>query len=222
MATVDPIYQPPRLIAIEGPLRVGKTSLADLLARRLGARRLRDVEDNPFLERFYKGAPGAAFQAQFYFLWRRFKQWQSLDQSSSSASGVVSDYLFAKDKIFAYLNLADEELDLYESYYDLFSEQTPVPDLVIYLQAKPGTLKGRIMKKRVPSEQAISDEYLEEVIQAYEHFFFHYKETDLLVVETSRIDFIANEDDLEDLLHRIRQPVKGTEYFLPLGSKSTD
>lgn len=222
MAAVEPIYEPPRLIAIEGPLRVGKTSLADLLARRLSAERLRDVEDNPFLDRFYQGAPGAAFQAQFHFLWNRFKQWQSLDQAAKPARCVVSDYLFAKDKIFAYLNLADEELELYERYYGLFAEHVPIPDLVIYLQAKPGTLKGRIVKKRVPSEQAISDEYLEEVIQAYEHFFFHYTEADLLVVETSRIDFIAHEDDLEELLHRIRQPVKGTEYFLPLGSAPAD
>lgn len=220
-ASVEPIHEPPRLIAIEGPLRVGKTSLADLLARRLGAERLRDVEDNPFLDRFYRGAPGAAFQAQLHFLWNRFQQWQALDRSSPSRP-TVSDYLFAKDKIFAYLNLADEELALYERYYDMFAEQVPVPDLVIYLQAKPGTLKGRIQKKRVPSEQAISDEYLEEVIQAYEHFFFHYKDADLLVVETSRIDFIASEDDLEELLHRIRQPVQGTEYFLPLGSAEAD
>jgi deoxyguanosine kinase len=222
MAVVEPLYEPPRLIAIEGPLRVGKTSLADLLADRLGAGRLRDVEDNPFLDRFYKGKPGVAFQTQLYFLWHRFKQWQSLDLAGTAGRCVVSDYLFDKDKIFAYLNLGDEELALYDQFYELFAAQVPIPDLVIYLQAKPGTLKGRIVKKHVPAEQEISDEYLEEVIQAYEHFFFHYKETDLLVVETSRIDFIEREEDLEELLHRIRQPVKGTQYFLPLGSAPAD
>ena len=222
MAAVEPLFEPPRLIAIEGPLRVGKTSLADLLAKRLGADRLRDVEDNPFLDRFYQGTPGAAFQTQFYFLWHRFKQWQNLDLAGTADRCIVSDYLFDKDKIFAYLNLGDEELELYEQFFQDFSGQVPVPDLVIYLQAQPGTLRGRIAKKSVPAEQEISNEYLDEVIQAYEHFFFHYKETDLLIVETSGIDFIEHEDHLEELLRRIRQPVKGTQYFLPLGSAPTD
>lgn len=222
MAAVKPIYEPPRLIAIEGPLRVGKTSLADLLAKRLRAERLRDVEDNPFLDRFYQAKSGAAFQTQFYFLWQRFKQWQNLDLAGTAGRPIVSDYLFAKDKIFAYLNLADEELELYDQFYELFSGQVPAPDLVIYLQAKSETLKERIAKKSAPAERQISDEYLDEVIQAYDHFFFHYKETDLLVVETSSIDFIEREDDLEELLHRLRQPVKGTQYFLPLGSAPAD
>ncbi|MGH9404328.1 MAG: deoxynucleoside kinase [Terriglobia bacterium] len=211
-----------QFIAIEGPLRVGKTSLADILARRFGAERLRDVEDNPFLDRFYEGAPGAAFQAQFYFLWRRFKQWQGLDVGGPAGRPIVSDYLFAKDKIYAYLNLADEELALYEQYYEEFAEQVPKPDLVIYLQSKPGTLKGRIARKNVPSEQDISDEYLEEVTRAYDHFFIHYDEAPLLVVDTSRIDFIEREDDLAELMHRISEPVKGTQYFLPLGSAPAD
>lgn len=217
-ARIEPLYEPPHLIAIEGPLRVGKTSLADLLAKRLGAARLRDDENNPFLERFYQGSPEAAFQTQFYFMMRRFKQWQRLDQGSAPNQRLVSDYIFAKDKIFAYVNLNDEELALYEQYFEQFASQVPTPDLVIYLQAKLETLKDRIAKKRIPAEQRISDEYLGEVIEAYEHFFFHYKETDLLVVNTSTIDFIEREDDLEELLRRIRQPVKGTQYFLPLGS----
>lgn len=221
-ARVEPLYEPPHLIAIEGPLRVGKTSLADLLAKRLGADRLRDDENNPFLERFYQGDPEAAFQTQFYFMMRRFKQWQSLDRGSAPHRRIVSDYIFAKDKIFAYVNLGDEELTLYEQYFEQFAAQVPIPDLVIYLQAKLETLKGRIIKKRVQAEQQISDEYLGEVIEAYEHFFFHYKETDLLVVDTSSIDFIERDDDLEELLRRIRQPVKGTQYFLPLGSAGAD
>jgi deoxyguanosine kinase len=217
-----PKQEAPQLIAIEGPLRVGKTSLADILAERLHAIRIRDVEDNPFLESFYRGNHGAAFQTQLYFLWKRFKQWQSLDLGGKPKRMIISDYLFAKDKIFACLNLEKKELELYEQYYALFAEQVPIPDLVIYLQARSETLKQRIAKKRVPSEQHISDEYIQEVSEAYEHFFFHYKETDLLVIETSKIDFIEKNRDLQELLARLSQPVKGTQYFLPLGSARTD
>ncbi|MGH9358603.1 MAG: deoxynucleoside kinase [Terriglobia bacterium] len=222
MTAAIPLHEPPRFIAIEGPLRVGKTTLADLVAERLRAGRLCDVEDNPFLERFYQGKPGAAFQTQLYFLWERFKQWQNLDFSGTASRMIVSDYLFAKDKIFAYLNLEDEELELYEHYYGLFAEQAPIPDLVIYLQAKLETLRERIGRKREPAEQQISDEYLKAVVEAYDHFFFHYHETNLLVVETSGIDFVEHGRDLQELLQRLSQPVKGTQYFLPLGSASAD
>ncbi len=217
-----PPYEPPRFIALEGPIRVGKTSLADILADRLRAERLRDVEDNPFLESFYKEQSGAGFRAQFYFLLHRYKQWRALDLTASASRVVVSDYLFEKDRIFAYLNLSDAELQLYDQYYELLVEQVPVPDLVIYLQAKKETLKQRIAKKNVPFEHQISDEYLEAVVKAYEHFFFHYKSTNLLVIETSEIDFIDRNEDLEELLRRLSQPVKGTQYFLPLGSASAD
>ena len=213
-----PSFQPPRLIAVEGPIRVGKTSLADILADRLHARRLRDVEDNPFLKPFYNEKPGAAFQVQLYFLVERFKQWRTLDVASSSRQAVVSDYLFERDKIFAYLNLSDAELRLYDELYRLLAEQAPVPDLVIYLQAKPEVLRKRIAKKNVAMENRISSEYLEEVVKAYEHFFFHYRSSDLLVVETSEIDFVDRNEDLDQLLERLSQPVKGTQYFLPLGS----
>ena len=222
MTAAPPLHEPLRFIAIEGPLRVGKTTLADLVAERLGAGRLCDVEDNPFLERFYQGEAGAAFQTQLYFLWERFKQWQSLDFTGTASRMIVSDYLFAKDKIFAYLNLEDEELGLYEHYYGLFAEQVPIPDLVIYLQAKPETLRERIGRKREPAEQEISEEYIEAVVEAYDHFFFHYRETNLLVVETSGIDFVEHDRDFQELLHRLSQPVKGTQYFLPLGSASAD
>lgn len=218
----SPQYEPPRFIAIEGPVRVGKTSLADILADRLHAFRLTDIEENPFLENFYKDKPGAAFAAQLYFLLHRFKQWRDLDLSATAQRTIVSDYLFEKDKIFAYLNLSDAELVLYDQYYEIFAPQVPIPDLVIYLQAKPETLKRRIAKKNVPMEYRISDEYLEEVVKAYEHFFFHYKASDLLVIETSEIDFVDRNEDLQELLHRLSQPVKGTQYFLPLGSAPTD
>lgn len=213
-----PKFRPPSFIAVEGPIRVGKTSLANLLAERLHASCLRDVEDNPFLEGFYKQKPGASFQAQLYFLVERFKQFRALDLSANPRSTVVSDYLFEKDKLFACLNLSDTELKLYDEYYSLLVEQAPVPDLVIYLQARPETLRKRIAKKNVPMEHQISDEYLEEIVKAYEHFFFHYKSSDLLVIETSEIDFVDRNEDLQELLQRLSQPVKGTQYFLPLGS----
>ena len=217
-----PTYEPPRFIAIEGPIRVGKTSLADILADRLHATRLRDVEDNPLLEAFYQDKAGAAFQAQFYFLLHRYRQLRDLDLTSSSNRTVISDYIFEKDKIFAYLNLNDTELRIYDAYYEIFAEQVPIPDLVIYLQARPETLKKRIAKNNVPSEHRISDEYLEAVVKAYEHFFFHYKSSDLLVIETSEIDFVDRNEDLQELFRRLSQPVKGTQYFLPLGSAPAD
>ena len=217
-----PAYETPRFIAVEGPVRVGKTTLADILADRLKADRLRDVDDNPFLQGFYGEKPGAAFTSQMYFLVERFRQFRALDVSASANRTVVSDYIFEKDKIFAYLNLSDAELQLYEQYYQLFAEQVPIPDLVIYLQAKPEMLKKRIEKKNVPFESRISEEYLEAVVNAYEHFFFRYRSSNLLVIETSEIDFVDRNEDLRQLLQRLTQPVRGTQYFLPLGSASTD
>jgi deoxyguanosine kinase len=215
-------HEMPRFIAIEGPIRVGKTTLADLLAERLHGTRIRDDEQNPFLEAFYNDQPGAAFQAQFHFLIQRFKQWQALDVARRPNRVIISDYLFEKDKIFAYLNLNDEELKIYDQYYALFAEQVPIPDLVIYLQATPEALRKRIEKKNVPFEPRVSEEYLEAVVNAYEHFFFHYKSSDLLVIETSAIDFVDRNEDLQELLQRLSQPVTGTQYFLPLGSASAD
>jgi deoxyguanosine kinase len=217
-----PQFELPRYIAIEGPIRVGKSSLAGILAQRMNAVLLRDVETNPFLESFYKDKPGAALPAQLYFLVERYKRLRELDLAAKASRAVVSDYLFEKDKLFAYLNLSDAELELYNRYYELFAEQIPLPDLVIYLQGKPETLRRRIEKRNVPMEHRISDEYLEEVVKAYEHFFFHYRSSSLLVVDTSEIDFIDRSQDLQELLHRLSQPVKGTQYFLPLGSASAD
>ena len=217
-----PKFEPPRFIALEGPIRVGKTNLANLLADHLHAERIRDVEDNPFLEAFYRDKPGAGFQAQFYFLLERFKQWRALDLRARANRTIISDYLFEKDKIFAYLNLSDAELLLYEQYYELLAQQVPIPDLVIYLQAKPEALRKRIAKKNVAFEHEISDEYLQAVVRAYDHFFFHYRSTNLLVIETSEIDFIDRNQDFQELLQRLSQPVQGTQYFLPLGSAPAD
>jgi deoxyguanosine kinase len=212
----EPKFKPPRYFAIEGPIRVGKSTLAKILAEQLHARRVFDCEDNPFLSNFYDEKPGAAFATQMHFLMERHQRLMEIDREKKPGP-VVSDFLFEKDKIFAYINLDNEELKLYERYYEMLATSVPVPDLVIYLQAKPEVLRQRITKKGAREESHISPEYLQTVAQAYEHFFFHYTGANLLVVDTSDIDFVERNTDLQELLRRLRQPVKGTQYFLPLG-----
>jgi deoxyadenosine/deoxycytidine kinase len=212
------LFELPRYIAVEGPIRVGKSTLAGLLAERLNAQRVMEPEENPFLSAFYKGERGAAFQAQFAFLIRRFEQLRTLDVGGRSQKAVVTDFVFEKDKLFACLNLTDVELETYNRYYNFFRDQLPTPDLVIYLQATPEVLKKRLKKKNAPGEKAINEDYLEEVIKAYEHFFFHYTSSDLLIVNTSEIDFVERNEDLQELLRKVSAPIKGTQYFLPLGS----
>jgi len=211
-----PTFKPPRHIVVEGPIRVGKSTLAKVLAERLHARRIFDCEDNPFLADFYDEKPGAAFRAQMHFLYERHRRLIEARPDDGPAP-IVSDFLFEKDKIFAYINLDNEELRLYEKYFDLLAPSVPAPDLVIYLQAKPEVLRKRVSKKGDPAETAVSGEYLEAVASAYEHFFFRYGASNLLVVDTSEIDFVERNQDLQELLRRLRQPVKGTQYFLPLG-----
>lgn len=213
------LFELPRYIAVEGPIRVGKSTLARILAERLNAQRVTEPEENPFLRAFYDGQPGAAFQAQLAFLIRRFEQLRDLDLGPRSQKVVISDFIFEKDKLFACLNLADQELDTYNRFYSYFREQVPTPDLVIYLQATPEVLKKRLKKKNAPGEKAINEDYLEEVVKAYEHFFFHYTSSDLLIVNTSEIDFVERNQDLQELLRKITAPIKGTQYFLPLGSE---
>jgi deoxyadenosine/deoxycytidine kinase len=192
--------------------------LAKIIADRLHAQRILEPDSNPFLRGFYDGDPGAAFQAQFTFLMDRYEQLRPLEVGPSSQKTIVADYIFEKDKLFACINLSDAELAVYNRYYDIFRDQVPTPDLVIYLQATPEVLKKRLKKKKAPGELAISDDYIEEVVKAYEHFFFHYSASDLLVVNTSEIDFVDRHEDLQELLRRLTEPIKGTQYFLPLGA----
>ena len=211
-------FELPRYIAIEGPIRVGKSTLARIIAERLHAQRVAEPEDNPFLAAFYDVQAGAAYQAQFAFLIQRFEQLRALEVGPNTRKTIVADYIFEKDKLFACLNLNDTELTIYNRYYEHFRAQLPTPDLVIYLQATPEVLKKRLKKKNAPDERSISDDYIEEVAKAYDHFFFHYSASDLLVVNTSDIDFVDRHEDLQELLRRLTEPIKGTQYFLPLGS----
>ncbi len=211
-----PAFKSPRHIVVEGPIRVGKSTLAKALAEQLHARRIFDCEDNPFLADFYDEKPGAAFRAQMYYLYERHRRLVET-RPEDAAAPIVSDFLFEKDKIFAYMNLDNEELKLYERYFDMLAPSVPAPDLVIYLQAKPDVLRKRVSKKGDPAETQISPEYVEAVATAYEHFFFRYSASNLLVVDTTEIDFVERNEDLQELLRRLRQPVKGTQYFLPLG-----
>jgi deoxyadenosine/deoxycytidine kinase len=214
-------FEPSRYIAVEGPIRVGKSTLSRYLAEQLHGQHLAEPEDNPFLSAFYDGDSGAAFQAQFAFLIRRFEQLRPLAAARNAQKIIVTDYIFEKDKLFANLNLSDDELAVYDRYYKLLRAELPTPDLVIYLQAPLDVLRKRLRRKNVANERAISDEYMEEVVKAYEHFFFHYSASDLLVVNTSDLDFVERSQDLQLLLRRVSEPINGTQYFLPLGQQDT-
>ena len=219
------LFENPRSIAIEGPIRAGKSTLATLLAQEIGATRVVEPRQNPFLPQFYRGEKSAAFPAQMWFLMSRYEQLCAAaerDAKAGKSAPMVADYIFEKDKLFACLNLSDDELALYERQYQYFRDQLPTPDLVIYLQASPKVLRTRLERKGLPDERTISGRYLEQVVQAYEHFFFHYTASDLLVVNTDDIDFVHNNRDLQTLLRRLKEPVHGTQYFLPLGKVQTN
>ena len=205
-------------IAVEGPIGVGKTTFVELLGNHLNATKIFEDINNPFLKDFYRDATGAAFQAQLFFLLTRYQQQQKLQQADLFQQNIVCDYIFQKDKIFAYLNLSDSELIIYEKLYSLLESSVPRPDLVIYLQAAQDVLMQRIKKRNLDYEKSISREYLKELTQAYNYFFFHYKLSSLLVINTSEIDFVENPADMQDLVKVIRSMGKGTRYYVPLGS----
>jgi deoxyadenosine/deoxycytidine kinase len=206
----------PKTIAIEGPIGVGKTTLARFFKELQGAETVFDLFDNPFLDDFYKDRPSAAFRTQMYFLISRFEQ--QIQLTSPPAGGLrVCDYLFAKDKIFAYLNLDDSEILIYDRYFAALSRQVPTPDLVVYLQAPREVLVERVGRRNAAFESHISDAYIDELIKAYDHFFYHYDEAPLLIVNTAEIDFVENQADLGALLQRIRTgSFRGVEYYHPV------
>lgn len=215
---MSPEPLPFRYVAVDGPIGAGKTTLVERLAREFeGVKVLEDV-DNPFLDDFYKDRPGAAFQTQLYFLLSRFRQQQETVQPGLFQRLMVADYTFQKDRIFAYLNLDDAELLLYEKLYTLLEPQVPKPDLVIYLVADKDTCMSRIRKARRGSERRISEAYLAELVDAYHHYYHYYAGSPCLVVDRRHLDFVERPEDLGELVRRLRQPIKGTQYFVPMGS----
>jgi deoxyguanosine kinase len=210
----------PRYIAIEGPIGVGKSSLAKLLAQKFGSRLVKEeVAHNPFLERFYENPKKYAFQTQLFFLLSRYRQQKELAQGDLFEEGVVCDYILAKDKIFALINLEDDEVTLYESIYRLLVPTLAKPDLVIYLQARPEVLLSRVRKRGIAYERNISLDYLKTLSDAYNEYFFHYNETPLLIVNTSEIDFVESARDLEHLVREVKSVKRGMQHYIPLGSR---
>jgi deoxyguanosine kinase len=209
-----------RYIVVEGPIGVGKTSLVKRLSAHFRARCiLESPEENPFLHRFYRDRRKYAFQTQLFFLLNRYRQQREIRQIDLFNQITISDYFFAKDRIFAYLNLDENELALYERIFALLDGKIPRPDLVVFLQAEPEKLLTRIRLRNLEYEREIDIDYLRALSQAYNTYFFHYEESPLLVVETTEIDFVKREEDLESLIREISSMRRGTWYYKPLGSK---
>ena len=207
-----------RYLAIEGPLGLGKSALAERLGARLDATVVLDDRDNPFLSDLYTGRPGAAFQTQLFFALARHRQQLTLRQGDLFSQATVCDYLFERDRIYAHLTLDDNELFLYQRLFDLLSRDLPAPDLVIYLQSPTDVLRRRVRNRprdEFDETPLPSDEYLAEVNEAYNHFFFHYTATPLLVVETSQFDPDENDEALDDLLRQVKSMGRGTRYYVP-------
>jgi len=209
-----------RYIVVEGPIGVGKTALTRALAKRFGARSVFEiVEENPFLASFYQDRNKYAFQTQLFFLLSRFKQQQDLFQQDLFSQVTVSDYLFAKDRIFASITLDPNELGLYERVYDHLGPRVMRPDLVIYLQARLDVLLARIRKRGREFERKFDADYLAELSRTYNDFFHRYDDTPLLVINTSDIDFVESEKDFEELIRAMGSIRAGTHYYQPLGTK---
>jgi len=206
---------PFRYLAVDGPIGVGKTVLVDKLVRRFEAVKVLEDVENPFLPDFYRDRPGAAFQTQMYFLLSRYRQQQEVVQQELFHRLVISDYTFQKDRIFAYLTLGDDELAIYDKLYTTLEPQVPAPDLVLYLTADVDTCMTRIRKRARSFEKEIADEYMAELIDAYNHYFHYYNRSPLLVVDTRNLDFPGNKHDFEELVSQLQRPVRGTEYFVP-------
>jgi deoxyadenosine/deoxycytidine kinase len=204
-------------VAIEGPIGVGKTSLAKLLSERLGARLiLEGFDENPFLSEFYDEPERYAFQTQLFFLLQRYQQQQELRQVDMFHNLLIVDYMFVKDRLFASLNLDEKEMTLYDTVAKLLEKNVINPDLVIYLQADTDTLMRNISHRGRDMEKNISEEYIDALNQLYTEYFFRYQDTPLVIINTNNIDFVHNEKDLDEMINYIRQPVTGTKFFNPV------
>jgi len=204
-------------IAIEGPIGVGKTSLANLMSKELSARLVREeFDENPFLPDFYKDPERFAFQTQLFFLLQRYRQQQELRQVDMFQKLLITDYMFVKDRLFASLNLGEKEMQLYDTVANLLERNIIKPDLVIYLQADTDTLMKNIAYRGREMETDITYEYIDALGQVYTEYFFRYQDTPLVIINTNNIDFVHNEDDLKEVIKYIRQPVSGTKFFNPV------
>jgi len=212
---------PWQYIVVEGVIGVGKTSLTKLLSTRIEGRlNLEIVEENPFLSSFYQDRSAFAFQTQIFFLLSRYRQQQNLGQHDLFNSTLISDYLFAKDRIFANLNLSDDELGLYNQLATILEQRVVKPNLVIYLQARTDILLQRIQWRGRSFESEMDAGYLDALNGAYSYFFHHYKDSPLLVVNTDNLDFVNVQQDFERLYDQIMEPFTGTRYFAPSGNNS--
>ena len=204
-------------VAIEGTIGVGKTSLANLLCEKLGAKLvLESFEDNPFLSDFYDDPERHAFQTQLWFLLQRYQQQQELRQIDMFQNLVITDYMFVKDRLFASLNLSEKEMSLYDTVANMMEKNVIHPDLVIFLQADTETLMKNISTRGREFEKNISEDYLDALNQVYNEYFFRYQDTPLVIINTNNIDFVNNNEDLEEMINYIRKPVTGTKFFNPI------
>jgi len=209
----------PRFIAVEGCIGAGKTSLVNLLGKQFDAQVIREMdEENPFISKFYQDRESFGFQAQVFFLLNRYNQYMGLAQRDLFSSVVLVDYLFQRDRLFAALNLKDQELKLYDQIYSLLSNKVPKPDLVIFLQASTDVLRLRVEKRGREYEAFMDPDYLDNVNKSFNNFFFYYSETPLLVINTNEIDFVEKKCDLEQLIIKVNSHKIGREYYNPLGS----
>ena len=204
-------------VAIEGTIGVGKTSLANLFSDKLGAKLILEAfEDNPFLNDFYEDPESNAFQTQLWFLLQRYQQQQELRQIDMFHNLIVTDYMFVKDRLFASLNLDEKEMQLYDTVANLLERNIIKPDLVIYLQADTDTLMKNISNRGREMESDITYEYIDALSQVYTEYFFRYQETPLVIINTNNIDFVHNENDLNEVIQYIRKPISGTKFFNPV------
>ena len=204
-------------VEIEGTIGVGKTSLANLLSEKLGAKLvLESFEGNPFLSDFYDDPERHAFQTQLWFLLQRYQQQQDLRQIDMFQNLVITDYMFVKDRLFASLNLSEKEMSLYDTVANMMEKNVIHPDLVIFLQADTDTLMKNISRRGREFEKNLSEDYLDALNQVYNEYFFRYQDTPLVIINTNNIDFVNNNEDLEEMINYIRKPVAGTKFFNPI------